>query len=466
MNIQSILNDVPDYNYFLTVEEMDQSSRALAAEFPGTVEIFEAGKSRQGHPVLCLKIGNGPLNALVFGCPHPNEPIGAMMLEYFSRRLAIDTKLREELGFTWYIVKCSDPDGTKLNEGWFRGPFTPFNYSRNFFRPASHQQVEWTFPITYKRLNFQSPIPETKALMNIIDSARPDLIYSLHNAGFGGAYWYISDPAPELYDQFRSFAALNNVPLSLGEPEMPYAEKLAEAVYRMPNSRDTYDYYEKFTDDDPATLITAGTSSIDYAKSQKPGTFGIVCEVPYFYDPRIENTSPSDMVRKDAILKSCDVSEKVYGFADEKMALIKGYLSQGNPFRVTLENFLSNGPKGLKAKRRWAETSPECQEKATVAEKFDNLQVSRFYNMLILGLLLRAAEYELKNLEGQAVSSQAYPLLERVREEALQELHAWNAELEKDLNYSVIPIKNLVGVQLGSALAAALYVKTSRTGGR
>jgi hypothetical protein len=53
-----------------------------------------------------LKIGSGSKNALLLGCPHPNEPIGAMMLEYFTQALVDDDALRKELDFTWYVVKA------------------------------------------------------------------------------------------------------------------------------------------------------------------------------------------------------------------------------------------------------------------------------------------------------------------------------------------------------------------------
>jgi len=33
--------------------------------------------------------------------------------------------LREELGYTWHFIKSIDADGMRLNEGWFKGPFTP-----------------------------------------------------------------------------------------------------------------------------------------------------------------------------------------------------------------------------------------------------------------------------------------------------------------------------------------------------
>lgn len=77
MDFQAIVDKVPDYQSFLTVDEMDESTRKLAAEYPNIVTVFEAGTSRNGHPIQCMKIGDGPKNALCFACPHPNEPIGA-----------------------------------------------------------------------------------------------------------------------------------------------------------------------------------------------------------------------------------------------------------------------------------------------------------------------------------------------------------------------------------------------------
>lgn len=121
MDLARILAQVPDYKAFLTVDEMDAHTLALPARYPGVCSVFEAGKSQKGHPIYALKIGSGAKNAYIMGCPHPNEPIGAMMLEFLTDLLCRDDALREELGFTWYIVKTADPDGVKLNEGWFNG---------------------------------------------------------------------------------------------------------------------------------------------------------------------------------------------------------------------------------------------------------------------------------------------------------------------------------------------------------
>ena len=60
------------------------------------------GKSRAGKDLLCLKIGDEPKTALMFGLPHPNEPIGTMMLEYLTENLAADEDLRHAFGYTLY----------------------------------------------------------------------------------------------------------------------------------------------------------------------------------------------------------------------------------------------------------------------------------------------------------------------------------------------------------------------------
>lgn len=467
MQWREVCDGIPAYERFLTVDELEDSAERLREQFPALVDLVEIGQSRAGHPIRALKIGAGPRRAVLFGCPHPNEPVGAMMLEYLSWRLAQDDELREKLGYTWYLVKTIDPDGTRLNEGWFRGPFTLFNYARHYYRPAGFEQVEWTFPIRYKTLVWEKPIPETQALMRLIDLARPGFMYSLHNAGFGGVYWYVSRPCPPLYERFHQIVREQGLPLSLGEPEMPFAKKYAQAIFEMPGTRDTYDYYEKYAGKDPATIISAGTSSVDYAR-EVAGSFVLVCEVPYFYDPRIEDTSPADISRREAVLASIEIDEKARSYVENIFTRIRDQLTRPSPFVTALTNFLRHGRDGLEAKRRWAKSDPELERPATVAEKFDNLQVTRFYRLLLLGLLHRAIEYQLAgSSEDQRTASPEDGLvasgcgaagqLARVREEVYRELGERAAELESQLNWRPIPIRKLVAVQLASALEAARY---------
>ena len=42
---ENLLNNIPDYKEFLTLEELDASSKALAEKYPDVVSIFEMGRS-------------------------------------------------------------------------------------------------------------------------------------------------------------------------------------------------------------------------------------------------------------------------------------------------------------------------------------------------------------------------------------------------------------------------------------
>jgi hypothetical protein len=166
----------------------------MAENHPETVKRFEIGKSGNGEGIECLKIGGGNYKALVYGFPNPEEPLGGVLLEYFSKVLAEDEVLLKRLDYTWYIVKCIDPDGARLNEGYLKGPFTPLNFTKNYYRTPNSLTGEFNFPYRYGDLDFNNPLPETKALMRIMDETTLDFISSLHNMKWGGITYEVPGP--------------------------------------------------------------------------------------------------------------------------------------------------------------------------------------------------------------------------------------------------------------------------------
>jgi len=457
--VVTILNDVPDYQVFLTVDELKASTHQLADRYPNSVEIVPIGHSRQGDPIEAIKLGTGPRQALLFAMPHPNEPIGSMMLEYLSLRLAEDDELRESLGYTWYLIKCIDPDGTRLNEGWFKGPFSIENYARHYYRPPAYQQVAWTFPIDYKTLHFHDPLPETQALMSLIEQVRPDFMYSLHNSDFGGVYFYIWEEAAPLYAPFHKLVESQGLPLHLGEPERPYEVEYASAIYKDSSITAEYDYLEEQTGTDPAEIITGGTLSFEYARAFCD-PFTLICEMPYFHHPAISDTSESDMVRRDAILQGIEESKDDVNLLKELYDAVKSELTVHlsrtgtgtgpSPFRDAIEETLRTALAELAAEEKWAQTNRKTGAMATVAEKFDSLVIGRFYRLPGLGMFVRM-------LDAQIAATGESPSLSSAREAAKATFQSRAADLEAELDYTVIPIQKLVRVQLGSALLAADY---------
>ncbi len=454
-DVLRILDDVPDYKDFLTVDELRESTRQLAGRHPDIVELLTIGKSRSGDSIEAIKIGHGPKKALLFAMPHPNEPIGSMMLEFFSQRLAEDEDFREALGYTWYLVKCIDPDGTRLNEGWFKSPFSLENYARHYYRPPAYQQVAWTFPIDYKTLHFDAPIPETQALMGIIEQVKPDFMYSLHNSDFGGVYYFLWEAAPPLYDQFHKLVESQGLPLHMGESERPYEEQYASAIYRDSSITEEYDYLDKHTDADPAEIITGGTLSFEYAR-RFCDPFTLICEMPYFYHAAINDASPSDMLRRDALFQAIAESRESVEVLAELYDAVKGELTVSSLFRDAVEEHLRASPQEIAVEEEWVRTNPKTEGMATVAEKFDNVIIQKYYRLTMLGMFLRM-------LQAQISKTGATPVLISAQETTKDAFDKRAAALEAEIDYTVIPIQKLVRVQLGSGLLAAHYTAHVRS---
>lgn len=449
-DVLNVIEDVPDYKTFFTVDELKASSEKLAHRYSDRVEVLNIGHSRLDDPIEALKIGTGPKQAILFAMPHPNEPIGSMALEYLSSRLVEDDSLLQSLNHTWYLIKCIDPDGARLNEGWFKGPFTVGHYARHYYRPASYQQIEWTFPIDYKTLHFNSPLPETQALMSLIRKVSPDFLYSIHNSGFGGAYFYISEEAPSLYNGFHQLVASQGLPLHLGEPEAPHIPKYAEAIFKITGAQEEYDYLEQHTREDPADIYKAGTDSFAYA-SRFCHPFGLVCEVPYFYHPAIEDNSVSDMPRREAILNSIESEREELNFLKEQYNNVKEVLTVISPFREAIEEYVRFFEYHLSAEENWARTELGAAEKATVAEEFDNMRIRRFYQLFPLSLFIRLLESEMEARGKSSILSSTYS---NVNDAFTRQVQGFETEVD----YQVIPIQRLVRIQLGSALIASKHV--------
>jgi hypothetical protein len=449
VDLRQIAADIPDYKVFLTVDELHASTHRLVEAFPDLTSLKTIGQTRRGDPIELLTVSGGPLHAFVFGAPHPNEPIGTMTIEYLSRRLCEDDTLRHELGYTWHFIKAIDADGMRLNEGWFKGPYTVTNYARHFFRPAPFDQVEWTFPVEYKALSFDRPLPETQALMRVIDEVKPRFLYSLHNAGFGGVYYYVTRECQPLYDLFHQVPGWFDLPLHLGEPEMSNAVTFAPAIYRMLTVQETYDHLEQNGIPDPAAVMQSGASSDGYA--QRHGTFTLVVELPYFDDPRVNDQTETDTLRRDAVLRKLDAADEFDAWIDIRLDAIRDQLRLTTPIRTAVETFLSMGKQWREADRNWAQTAEETNRPATQAELFSNLLESRFYSMLILGMFARMTDEEL-------VAGNTSETIHDARDSARVRLEELGAALESDLNYRVLPIRSLVGVQVCAGLAAAQFL--------
>lgn len=439
------LHSVPEYDRFATVDEVHECLTRLAADHPGVAGLRRVGTSRLGDPLLCLTVGEGPRHAVVAAGPHPNEPIGGLTVTHLAARLCADRGFRESTGFTWHLIGCLDPDGTRLNEGWFAGPFTKAHYGRHFYRPAADEQVEWTFPFSYKRAYFDRVLPETLALMRLIDDTRPAFFTTLHNAEAGGAFYYLTRPLPSLQAALKDLPGRYGVPLHAGEPEHPSVRELEQAVYLAPAMEDYYDYLEGLGQD-PTEHLT-GAASDSYIK--KYGTLGLIAEVPYWTDATAADTTPTDTLYRDLVLRRGADVRDTFAALDEIMAAVSADLVTRSPFLSASRSFIPMLA-GIAATDEQRAGAPENDRPATVAEVASCRDLLNSVRLRFGGMLLRA-------LDGELAVGNATPTI-RSRTAALAATYAkWCAEAEAAGSEKTIPIHDLVAIQYGAILLGAAH---------
>ena len=75
-DLRAALAHIPALDRFPTVDEMQAELDRLAQRYPDLVRVRRIGTSRLGEPIRMATVGDGECDALVFGGPHANEPVG------------------------------------------------------------------------------------------------------------------------------------------------------------------------------------------------------------------------------------------------------------------------------------------------------------------------------------------------------------------------------------------------------
>ena len=430
-----LLASLPAIDGFPTVDEMAAFVSRLVERHPSRASLREVGRSRAGDPIQLLSITapDARGRAFVIGQPHPNEPIGMATITALSEWLLSEPGALERTGVDWHFVPVADPDGTRLNEGWFAGPWTREHYARHFYRPASNLQVEWTFPFRTDGFEVDAPMPETRALMAAIDEVKPTVLASLHNGEMGGGYFYVNPgESTDYYESLGALCGAHGIPLHLGDPETPFSELLAPAVFSVPTAQQIFDFITA-VGADPADVVT-GSNSGEYAERHGKVT-GLAIELPYWRDDRSDDSSPdpSGRLLREVMLAGLDLQEQLNTRLRALMAMAP---VPPSPFADAVEGFAGMlADSYVEGQRQEAAAKPDGDRTATVAEVFSIMDNVHMFRLRLGGMLLRALDDS------------------PVREEAEQQFAAWCAEAAADNKAEVIPIEDLVAIQADAIVA-------------
>ncbi|MGO3135963.1 MAG: M14 family zinc carboxypeptidase [Agrococcus casei] len=437
---------VPEYSGFPTLDELADRFAELERQHPELVSSRRIGTSRLGDPLRMYSIGDGSLSHLIVGGVHPNEPIGSWTAVHLLEQLIRDPGLGKALDAAWHIVPCIDPDGMRLNEGWFAKPGDRTAYFADFYRPAGDEQVEWTFPFDYKNAYFDRMMPETLALARAIDWTQPDLYVPLHNGEMGGVYYYLTRPVPELYEMLHRVPEALGLPLDKGEPEAGHLIELAPAIFTTGSLEEVYDWTESLGLD-PFPEGSGGESSSAYA--QQYGTLSLIAELPYWLHPDADDTTEIDESYGDLLKRTGRTLADSGAQLVELLERAQPHLTLNSPFMRASSRFVpmlvSSGEMSIS---RGEQT--EAQRPATRAELFGCVEHLHMFRLRFGGMLLRA-------LRAEATSGSASAELRRIADVLGETYESWSRESE-DPRIQSIPVSKLVGVQYGAILAGAAHL--------
>lgn len=442
-SLRDLYARVPDYSGLLTWNEVQARTRELAKAHPQLVSVRPIGRSKQGEPIELVSVGRGSHSALVVGGLHANEPIGSLTIEFLIDQLATREELRNGLDYTWHFIKSIDPDGMRLNEAWFKGSRSPAAYFRDFFRPALNRQAEYTFPLQVDSVSFQSSPPENLAWQRAIDLTRPQFLYTLHNAEYGGAFFLTSRDFPALERELESIPHACGVQINpLGEA-FPGVKERGTGIFSLPEPRAIIGA-ARANKQDPADAWPAGDSSTSYVS--RFGTFCFSAEVPYWDDARVFDRGPSDITLR-----------RIY--ADQLARLDAGTpiierwapkLPAQNAARAEILLFLTES---LAARRQQIGRLRAAMAAGKIPEAPLNISEAALHAVPLRLASLRpfTALARLARAEGAAPTL----LPEAAGIEVEQYIEREIAAIQAEADLRTIPLRSLVGIQAISGLIAA-----------
>ena len=449
LNFQNVLENVPNFKRYLTVDELHQRNAEMINEYPGEVELIDLGKSSNGEIIDCLKIGNGKYNALIHGFPNCEEPFGGNLLDYFAESLLQNEELRDSLDYTWYLIKCSDPDGARLNEGFQKGPLTPMNFTLNYYRTPNNMTPESCFPYRFGPLDLNDPVLETRALMKVLSQVPITFISSLHMMKWGGITYEVPEACEIIYPALFSVAKQFDI-FPRKRLGTTYAPGIQYAAYLTP----AREWVKQWNAGNRNIEPIRGCYIYEYAQILNPNVFMMIPECCIWFDPRMWDDTPLDQTLGESLLYAKERNDEVNSYMLEIWNKALPHLCKETPFKIMMDDWMKPIVEKYTNVTNPPFSFPEkiTKKKATMAEVVGVEGREDLYRMFYLGGMIRTFEEELKFSGSEE--------LDELSKMVMGKLLEYDNYLHD--NYTVLahPIRNLVGMSLGSILYSAEYAKT------
>ncbi len=438
---QQILNNVPNYTRLLTVNEIDALTERLSKNHQ--ISKKQIGTTIDNEPLFMLQIGKGDYTAIIIGVPHSDEPLGSLVITYFSQYLTSHPEINN-FNWRWLLIPTLERRGMKLNEGWFNIPDSLAAHAKSTFREPTEDQYEWTFPIEYEDYEWTKSRPETLAIKDLLIKEQPQLLCGLHHSGFTEGYYYLSQDMPTIYEPLQKLAKNLRIPLSLSSPDVPFGKMYSPGFYQMYGLKDYLEYY---TQKDPAILpaLKRGACSDEWYQNEIGG-FSFNCEVPLFLSTKMQDQTQTKFALHTLISERLEKKQARINYSQQIFEQIKTLAEYSDPILYDgIQKHLRNAQSSVDHEKR---TLPSITERfATKAELFENKVLSDVFDLFFLGQIWRVTESICFNGGGRKAC--------HLMDTCDIELKSLAKSIQDRGNFYQVPIRNSVKMQLGSILIIA-----------
>jgi hypothetical protein len=272
---------------------------ATPAAAPQTLQ--EIGRSRQGRPILGLRLGQGRHHVSLIGGCHADEPVGPLMLRHLAAYLASLPATAAALkDVSWSLVPHVNPDGEAANEEWSRRlrPVTAAKdrpdqaydllaYLDGARREAPGEDLEWSFPAEPEDVDTR---PEALAVASFLRSQGPFHLHaSFHSMGFAAGPWFLLEPdwieRTELLREtlVKQVATLGYRLHDVDRQGEKGFQRIEKGFCTRPDSRAMARYF--IDQGDAATASLFRPSSMEFVRSLGGDPLTLVSEMPLFLLP-------------------------------------------------------------------------------------------------------------------------------------------------------------------------------------
>ncbi|NLE04307.1 MAG: murein peptide amidase A [Crenarchaeota archaeon] len=438
MVFEKFLQEVPQYERFMTLEEIEKEfNKNLKTS---VVEKKIIGNTIENKPLYMYELGKGEKTAMIIGVPHSDEPLGSLDLTFFVQWMIAHPEA-DFFNWRWLIIPVLEQRGMKMNEGWLSN-FGSLEYMAKYnFREPTEDQYEWSFPFTYKNYEWTQTRPEANAVKETLRSEKPNLLCGLHHSGFYDTYYYFSHDLPEAYPELRELATNLQLPLSQNAPDVPFGETLTPGFYKMYGLKDYFNYYSK---NEPESLLRLrrGACSDEWYQ-EEIGGFSFNCEVPLFNSLVNRDDKISNRKLKELLQERKAKEQTIIQYCTENLTKLEPSFNVAEPVLLnSLMKHLSTAILSLEHDELRKQLATE--RNATNFEVFENDIMSDVTNLLLIGQLWHVAKTINQNQKETKIT--------KLIEDLDYKIKTLATTTQIKGKFAPFSIQKLVRMQLGSIL--------------